>query len=161
MNFRPGADKNYVRRGRRLPECIATTPDAAGGRELVAVEDGHILPGKNERRGTVAAFQGDMETSGASKRVLVMAFSEFGRRVEENGSRGTDHGTAGPVYLVGDAVKPGLLGKYPSLTKLDDGDLIHTVDFRSVYGAVLEKWLHTDAKTVLRKAFPQVDVLKV
>ena len=71
----------------------------------------------------------------------MLVFSEFGRRVAENGSLGTDHGTAGPVFLAGPRVRPGLHGAYPSLTDLDDGDLKMTVDFRRVYATVLEGWL--------------------
>lgn len=76
-----------------------------------------------------------------AERVVVLCFSEFGRRVQENVSHGTDHGTAGPVFLAGPAVQPGLIGTYPSLTDLDGGDLKLTVDFRRVDASVLEKWL--------------------
>jgi uncharacterized protein (DUF1501 family) len=82
-----------------------------------------------------------LKAAGLDDRVLVMAFSEFGRRVKENGSIGTDHGTAGPVILAGPRVKPDLCGEMPPLTDLADGDLKHTVDFRQVYAAVLEDWL--------------------
>jgi len=74
-------------------------------------------------------------------RVAVMAFSEFGRRVEENGSRGTDHGTAGPVFVAGGSVRGGLIGQHPSLKDLDQGDLKFTTDFRSIQRTLLENWL--------------------
>jgi uncharacterized protein (DUF1501 family) len=85
-----------------------------------------------------------------------MTFSEFGRRVKENGSHGTDHGAAGPMFVVGPGVKGGVHSDYPSLTDLDDGDLKHTVDFRSVYGTVLQKWLGTDSARVLGGEFPSL-----
>ncbi|QEH38575.1 hypothetical protein OJF2_71790 [Aquisphaera giovannonii] len=86
-------------------------------------------------------FQGELEASGLADRVAVLAFSEFGRRLAENGSGGTDHGTAGPVILAGKHVRPGLTGDAPSLTDLEDGDPRMTVDFRRVYAAVLRDWL--------------------
>ena len=80
-----------------------------------------------------------------------MAYSEFGRRVKANASQGTDHGTAGPVFLIGDMVQAGFHGDQPSLTDLDNGDLKTTVDFRSVYGEVLDKVLGADPSRVLDK----------
>lgn len=108
----------------------------------------------------VAAFRNDLERMGQSGRVLVMTFSEFGRRLAANASRGTDHGVAGPMFLIGDAVEAGLRGARPSLSELDQGDLIHTTDFRSVYAAVLEDWFAADSESVLGRAFPKSDVLK-
>ena len=83
------------------------------------------------------------------ERVAVMCFSEFGRRVAQNASGGTDHGAAGPMFVVGDKVRGGLYGSYPSLADLDDGDLKHTTDFRAVYATLLDKWLAADADKVL------------
>lgn len=90
---------------------------------------------------SMRAFYLDLKAHNLSRQVLIVAYSEFGRRVEENGSGGTDHGTAGPVFVIGDGVKGGLYGDHPSLTDLDDGDLKYTVDFRQVYATVLEDWL--------------------
>ena len=88
------------------------------------------------------AFQDDLTGAKLDDRVAVLCFSEFGRRVEENGSSGTDHGTAGPVFLVGSRVQGGLVGTAPSLVDLDpEGDLKMTVDFRGIYASVLEEWL--------------------
>jgi uncharacterized protein (DUF1501 family) len=84
---------------------------------------------------------------------VVLCFSEFGRRVAENGSQGTDHGTAGPVLLAGPGVKPGLVGETPKLLDLQDGDLKMSVDFRRVYATVLDKWLKLPAKEALGGAF--------
>jgi uncharacterized protein (DUF1501 family) len=78
------------------------------------------------------AFYRDLKEQGNTQRVLTMCFSEFGRRVQANASGGTDHGTAAPMYFVGDMIRPGVLGDHPSLTDLDDGDLKFNVDFRSV-----------------------------
>jgi uncharacterized protein (DUF1501 family) len=102
-----------------------------------------------ELAGALKAFLDDLAAARLANRVLVLCFSEFGRRVAENGSDGTDHGTAGPVFLAGPAVKPGLLGSCPSLMDLVDGDLKMTVDFRRVYAAVLEGWLGLSSKTAL------------
>ena len=82
-------------------------------------------------------------------RVVTMCFSEFGRRVRQNASNGTDHGTAGPMFLVGPGVNPGLHGAYPSLTELDNGDLKFTTDFRGVYQELIGTWMRADAKAVL------------
>jgi uncharacterized protein (DUF1501 family) len=97
----------------------------------------------------IAAFYRDLAARGHKDRLCVMTFSEFGRRAHENGSKGTDHGSGAPMFLIGGAVKSGIVGAHPSLTKLEAGNLIHAVDFRTVYAAVLDKWLGIDAKTVL------------
>jgi uncharacterized protein (DUF1501 family) len=100
------------------------------------------------------AFTADLKAIGVADRVQIMCFSEFGRRVEENASRGTDHGTAGPMFMLGAGVKPGLHGTPSSLTDLDEGDLKHTQDFRAVYAEVLNNWLGTDPKLVLDRDWP-------
>ena len=97
----------------------------------------------------VAAFYKDLEAQGNADRVLVLAFSEFGRRVAENGSGGTDHGTAAPMFVFGKPLKGGLYGQHPSLTDLVDGDLRHAIDFRSVYATVLDKWLGAEPAKIL------------
>lgn len=100
-----------------------------------------------------------LQQSGDEKRVLFITFSEFGRRVHENGSKGTDHGSAGCMLAVGPGVKGGPVGKHPSLTDLDDGDLKHHTDFRRVYATILDEWLNVDSKMVLREEFAHVDLL--
>ena len=109
---------------------------------------------------SLRAFLGDLAGAKAAERVLVLIFSEFGRRVQENATLGTDHGTAGPVFLAGPAVRPGLVGTYPSLTDLDEGDLKMTVDFRRVYAAVLEGWLGLPATGALGASFEPLPVLR-
>jgi len=104
----------------------------------------------------VSAFYQDMHQQRNDKRVLSFTFSEFGRRVAQNGSGGTDHGTAGPVFVFGGAVKPGIYGSHPDLTDLDRGDLKYKTDFRSVYSTVMENWLGTKAESVLGRSFPKL-----
>jgi uncharacterized protein (DUF1501 family) len=93
-------------------------------------------------------------------RVLTVTFSEFGRRVSQNASGGTDHGTAAPMFICGPMIRPGVIGDHPSLTDLDQGDLKYKIDFRSVYAGVLEQWLQADSKKVLGGTFKPVVVLK-
>ena len=112
-----------------------------------------------ELGGAGAAFFADLRARGHADRVVLMAQSEFGRRVAENGSTGTDHGAAGPVFLAGPRVRAGLLGAAPSLTDLDGGDLRWRVDFRTVYAALLGGWLGVDAAAVLGGRFEPAPVL--
>jgi uncharacterized protein (DUF1501 family) len=99
----------------------------------------------------ITRFREALAGTAREREILVMAYSEFGRRVRANASQGTDHGTAGPVFLVGDMVRPGFHGDQPSLTDLDNGDLKTTVDFRAVYGEVLDKVLGADPTRILDK----------
>jgi uncharacterized protein (DUF1501 family) len=109
----------------------------------------------------VKAFVADLKAQGNFERVLVMTFSEFGRRVAENANNGTDHGAAAPMFVIGNKIKAGLLGKYPSLAPADlvNGDLKYTTDFRTVYAAVLEQWLKTKSEPVLGKKFTPLPVV--
>jgi uncharacterized protein (DUF1501 family) len=111
-----------------------------------------------ELSGAVTAFVQDMTARGHGKRVLAMTFSEFGRRVKENASQGTDHGAAAPMFVAGGRVKSGLIGKHPSLADLDEGDLKFATDFRGVYAGVLEHWLGVASEPVLGKGFAPVKV---
>ncbi len=97
----------------------------------------------------LAAFQKDLERLGVADRVALFGFSEFGRRVRENRSNGTDHGCASVAFLMGTRVRGGLHGRYPSLEDLDHGDLRFTTDFRDVYAALLGGWLGVDPARVL------------
>ena len=108
----------------------------------------------------VKAFLGDMAAAKLADRVSVLAFSEFGRRVQENGSAGTDHGTAGPVFLAGPGVKAGLVGKTPSLIDLEGGDLKVGLDFRRVYASVLEDWLGLPSETALNGKFEPLPLFR-
>ena len=107
----------------------------------------------------VRGFMTDLDRIGRGDDVAMMIFTEFGRRVEENGSLGTDHGTATPMFVIGNHVQGGLYGKPPSLTELDDGNLIKTTDFRRVYATMIEEWLRfNDSPQVLKGAFDTMGV---
>ena len=100
------------------------------------------------------AFIDDLGRIGRGKDVTIMVFTEFGRRVPENASKGTDHGTATPVFVLGDSVRGGLYGSPPSLTELDDGNLHYTTDFRRVYATLIKEWLgYPDPAALLRGEF--------
>ena len=103
----------------------------------------------------VNGFMKDLERIGRRQDVAVMMFTEFGRRVEENASQGTDHGTAGPMFVVGEAVKGGFYGNTPSLTDLDRGNLKMTTDFRRVYATMIAEWMgYGDTASILKGEFP-------
>ncbi len=108
----------------------------------------------------LGSFMADMQGHGLGDRILVMTWSEFGRRVNENGSAGTDHGTAAPMFLVGAPVKGGLYGETPSLQNLDNGNLKFTTDFRSVYASVLQGYLNAPASDLLGGTFETLPLLK-
>jgi uncharacterized protein (DUF1501 family) len=121
----------------------------------------------NALKGTgdsLLAFQRDLEARGLSDRVVTLVWSEFGRRAQENGSDGTDHGAAGAGFLMGTRVKGNMIGEFPGLRSgLDEeGNLRATVDFRSVYCSLLEQWFSTDATAIVprAKAYARVPLLK-
>ena len=110
---------------------------------------------------TVADFRDDLKEHNRGEEVLMLLFTEFGRRARDNGG-GTDHGTGGCCWIIGDQVKGGLYGEYPSIKEEDledGGDLLHNVDFRSVYSTILEKWLGVDAKPIVGGSYEQLDFL--
>jgi len=107
----------------------------------------------------VRGFMDDMKRLGRADDVAMMIFTEFGRRVEENGSLGTDHGTATPMFIVGKGIKGGFYGRHPSLTDLDDGNMKMTTDFRRVYATMIKEWLGYDRpETVLKGTFDPLGV---
>ncbi len=103
---------------------------------------------------SLAAFDKDLKALGLADKVAVVVFSEFGRRVDENASAGTDHGAASCLFVAGAKIRGGLYGEYPRLDKLGEGDLLFNTDFRSVYATLLEKWLGCPAEKVLGNDFP-------
>ncbi len=107
----------------------------------------------------IAAFYQDLSAHGNDRRVLTLTFSEFGRRIEENGSRGTDHGEASPLFMIGGGVKGGLYGSLPNLAQTSMGNVRYTIDFRSVYATVLERWLGRPSAGVLSGTFEKIPVL--
>ena len=129
--------------------CIALS--APGGYDTHSDQAEALTDGLSETAATLAAFQSDLEARGLADRVLVHVWSEFGRRVEENGSEGTDHGAAGVGFVIGTKVNGQMIGDPPNLsTGLDDdGNLQATADFRGVYCAILEQWLGVDAAAVI------------
>lgn len=109
---------------------------------------------------SLKAFFDDLAARKLADRVLVLTFSEFGRRVHENYSEGTDHGAAAPMMLVGPGVAPGVHGAAPNLTDLDDGDVRMQLDFRAVYASVLQNWLQVDPSAVLGRSYPLARILR-
>jgi uncharacterized protein (DUF1501 family) len=107
------------------------------------------------------AFMQDLANLGQQDNVVIMTFSEFGRRVKQNGSGGTDHGTAGPMFIIGNKVQGGLYGTYPSLSDLDNnGDLKFNADFRSVYAGILKDVVGADPTPILAGGFDPIEIVR-
>lgn len=115
----------------------------------------------SEVSNAVSDFYQDLKEHQANEEVVILMFTEFGRRVQENGS-GTDHGSGSVAFVIGDAVKGGLYGEYPSLepNKLDEGDLRWNNDFRGTYATLLEDWMGLDPQPILGGTFEQFDFIK-
>ena len=108
----------------------------------------------------IKIFVKDLQNHQKIDDTLIMTFSEFGRRVKENGSQGTDHGTANNVYFIGGKLKnPGIFNEAPNLSNLDQGDLIYSVDFRKIYASVLKNWLNVDPDKILLEKFKPLDII--
>ena len=109
---------------------------------------------------SVGDFFDDLKEHNATENVVLLLFTEFGRRVHDNGS-GTDHGAGGAAFVIGDAIKGGLYGEYPSLAeeKLMDGDLHFNNDFRGLYATLLEDWLGLDSKPIVNGSFEKIDFI--
>ena len=128
--------------------------------------DTHALQGPvhgsllSELSGALLAFLDDLGRAKLADRVTVLCFSEFGRRVAENGSAGTDHGTAAPLFLAGSGVRGGLVGSTPSLCDLENGDVKMSIDFRRVYASVLEGWLGVSSEAALGGAFEKLPLFR-
>lgn len=111
-----------------------------------------------ELNDAVNSFVTDMKANHRFEDVTVMTFSEFGRRVAQNASGGTDHGTANCMFFIGGGLKQkGLINPMPDLSKLNQGDLIHSIDFKSVYATLLHKWLRADDQEILGKRYELLD----
>ena len=111
---------------------------------------------------TVSDFYDDLREHNRGEEVLLLLFTEFGRRAKDNGG-GTDHGTGGVCWIIGDNVKGGLYGEYPSIKPEDledGGDLLHTMDFRSVYATILDQWLGLDPDPIVGGRYEQLDFMK-
>ncbi len=108
----------------------------------------------------ISAFVKDLKLNQKLDDTLIMTFSEFGRRVKQNGSRGTDHGTANNVYFIGGKLKkPGFFNEAPNLSTLDNGDLIYSVDFRKIYASILNNWLDVPSGNILKKEFSPLNLI--
>jgi uncharacterized protein (DUF1501 family) len=107
----------------------------------------------------VQAFFADLQQAKLAERVVLLAFSEFGRTIKENGSAGTDHGTTGCVFVVGAGVKGGLVGTMPGLTDLEQGEPKMTTDFRQIYATLLDQWLHCPSEQVLGEKFKHLPLM--
>lgn len=148
---------------------VASLLDARLGSRVLSVELGGFDTHNNQKNAHdnlmkrlddgLSAFFADVRGTSAGQDVVAVVFSEFGRRVQENGSRGTDHGVAAPMLVMGAKIDGGLYGKHPSLEALDDGDLVHTTDFRSVYGTLIDKWMGADHASVLGARYPTLRFL--
>ena len=108
----------------------------------------------------VYAFYVDMANQGLIGNTTILQFSEFARRVEENGSQGTDHGSGAPMLLVGGRVRSGLVGEHPSLVNLQQGNLPFATDFRQVYATLIEGWLGADSQKVLGQKFETLKIFR-
>ncbi|MBN8666837.1 MAG: DUF1501 domain-containing protein [Chitinophagales bacterium] len=113
-----------------------------------------------EMNDAIAAFTKDLKANGRFDDVMLMTFSEFGRRVSQNASGGTDHGTANNMFFVGGGLKKkGLINALPDLSDLEEGDLKYKVDFKSVYATVLNKWLGADDAAILKQSYPHLSFI--
>ncbi len=109
---------------------------------------------------SIEVFINDLEQNDSFKDTLILTFSEFGRRVKQNAALGTDHGVANNLFIMGKNLKKqGFYNESPNLSDLDHGDLKHSIDFRSIYATVLDKWLGIDAKLILNKSFEKLDFI--
>jgi uncharacterized protein (DUF1501 family) len=168
-NYKPKADYPNTGLANRL-KLAAQLIDANIGARIFYVSlenfDTHANQANShavllgELSGAMTAFYKDLAARGHKDRLLMMTFSEFGRRAKENGSKGTDHGSAAPMFLVGGKVKPGVVGAHPSLTTLEDGNLKHHTDFRQVYAAILDQWLGVKSADVVGSGFKGAEIFK-
>jgi uncharacterized protein (DUF1501 family) len=137
--------------------CYIQQGDYDGHTNGLALQEGLM---RDLSRG-IYDFYSDMSEHGRSEDTLIFVFSEFGRRVKDNGN-GTDHGSGGVAFLIGDSVQGGQYSEYPSLdpNKLLEGDLEFNLDFRSLYTEILEDWLQVDARPVVKGEYERVGFLK-
>lgn len=150
---------------KQIAQLIATSPQtrvvyfSAGGFDTHARQADQHKTLLTNFGNAISAFQKEMEACGKADKVVVLVFSEFGRRSFENASGGTDHGAAAPMFLVGSRVKGGVYGPLPDLADLQDGDLKFKIDFRQVYATTLDKWMGGDSAVVLGQKFDTLDMV--
>lgn len=155
-------DDNFGKGFKQIAQLIGASPAtrvvyfSAGGFDTHSRQiDTHAKLLENFSN-AVTAFQREMEAAGKADKVVVLVFSEFGRRVTENASQGTDHGAAAPMFIIGKKVKGGIHGSKPDLTDLQDGDLKYKIDFREVYASTLDNWVGGDSEIVLGQKFKPI-----
>jgi uncharacterized protein (DUF1501 family) len=164
------SDTNYpgTRLAERLRLAAGLLKSDLGARVLYTLQGGYDTHAAQnfthsnllrEFAGAVQAFFADLDQAKLSERVVLLAFSEFGRTIKENGSAGTDHGTTGCVFIAGAGVKGGLIGEMPSLTELEQGEPKMTTDFRRIYASVLDGWLNCPSEGVLGGKFEHLPLL--
>jgi uncharacterized protein (DUF1501 family) len=141
--------------------CAELGGEEPGGFDNHANQLGNHCALLHQLSESVAAFVYDLQRDRLLDRVLLMTFSEFGRTVKENGRRGTDHGSAAPLFLAGSKLKGSLVGQHPDLANLENGGQKFHTDFRRVYAAALDQWLGLDSQSVLGEKFEPLDVLQV
>lgn len=157
-------DNKFGQGFKQISQLLATSPQtrvvyfSAGGFDTHANQPDQHAKLLGDFSQSIYAFQKEMEKVGKADKIVVLVFSEFGRRTYENKSLGTDHGAAAPMFLVGKAVKGGFYGPIPDLTDLNDGDLKFKVDFRQVYSTVLDNWMGSDSEKVLAGKFDNIPV---
>lgn len=150
---------------KQIAQLIATSPQtrvvymSAGGFDTHARQPEQHTKLLTGFGNAINAFQKEMEAIGKADKVVVLVFSEFGRRSFENASAGTDHGAAAPMFLIGSKVKGGVYGPIPDLNDLQDGDLKYKIDFRQVYATALDNWMGGDSQVVLGKSFDKIGLL--
>lgn len=140
------------------------------GAEVISVELGGFDTHTELRRrhdtlmeqldGGLGAFLEELRGLDAARDTLVVVYSEFGRRVAENGARGTDHGTAGPLFVAGPRAAGGLYGRHPSLSELDEGDLVHTTDFRAVFGSAAKGLFGADPSQIFDGRYDTLPIVR-
>lgn len=149
----------------QVAQLIATSPAtrvvyfSAGGFDTHARQDQTHEKLLGDLSNGISAFMKEMEACGKADKVVLVVFSEFGRRVQQNGSGGTDHGHGSVMFLIGKPVKGGFYGDYPDLNNLFQGDLIGKIDFREVYATALDEWMGGDSEVVLGKKFNHINFL--
>lgn len=163
-----GGDLNVIVIGRNLETaakliaCHADIPVikvSHGGFDTHANQQGNHDRLLGQLAEALAAFRNAMLETGMWFQIVVMTYSEFGRRPAENGSRGTDHGTAAPHIMIGGNIKGGLYGVQPSLVDLENGDLKFNVDFRSLYTTIARRWFGVSAEFLNGGTYPLIDCI--
>jgi uncharacterized protein (DUF1501 family) len=150
---------------KQIAQLVATSPATRIVYFSTGGFDTHARQAENHAKllgnfaNAVSSFQAEMEACGRADKVIILVFSEFGRRVQENGSQGTDHGAGAPMMLIGKGVKGGFHGPNPNLADLQNGDIKFQIDFRQVYAATLDEWIGGDSGVVLGQKFEHVPVL--